>query len=357
MFTDNKNFYPTPKNLIARMIGKINRNVRTVLEPSAGKGDIIEALKAHYYHAYPDIMACEIDPNLQAVLRDKKINIIDTDFLAYTGPDKFDLIIANPPFDEGAKHLLKAMDIMYRGQIIFLLNAETLRNPFTNERKLLVRRLEEAGASIEYIKSAFVDAERTTEVEVALVNITIDRKVEEDLFAGATDWAADSYETIEDKYDVSNGREVAELVADYNETIRVGTDVILTYFRNYRRIGGFISMLDADQAKYSHYSSGDLTEKMQKALNELLRSVRKSFWRKTLSIDAVRSRLTKKKQSEFEHMLATQSHMDFTESNIYQFITNLVDGWEKTFTDALLDVFDMFTIRHCYHGKLHEKNI
>lgn len=357
MFEHNKNFYPTPITLINRMLDKIEGYPSKILEPSAGKGDIIQALKDHFYRRSNwELSAIEIDPELQACLRGKGIPLLDTNFLAYTGPDKFDLIIANPPFDEGDKHLLKAIDIVYRGQIIFLLNAETIRNPCNNSRKLLVRRLDELGASIEFIAKAFIDAERKTFVEVALINIKIDRKVEDDLFAGVADLTNDPREVFNEKQEVSTGRTIEELVAEYNEIINSGTETILGYFRNYRKIGNYLKLNDIDN-KHRSYDSNDLTTLMQNALNDLLKTVRTAFWRRTLDLKEVKSRLTKKKQEEFEEGLKLHQNMDFTEGNIRQFVINLVGGFEKTFTEALLDIFDMFTVRHCYERGIHEKNI
>jgi len=297
MFKDNKNFYPTPPRLISKMLAKVQGHPRRVLEPSAGKGDLVDAIKQKYtsYHGTgcPDISAMEIDAELQVCLRGKGIKLVDTDFLAFTGPDKYDLIIANPPFVNGDLHLLKAIDIMYRGQIVFLLNAETVRNPFTNTRKLLMRRLDELGASVEFIPNAFVDAERQTYVEVALIYIKIDRKVEVDLFADATDWSPDATEEFAEKHEVSTGRTIEELVAEYNEIIQAGTDTIVHYYRNYRKVGGFLKLNDHDN-KLRSYEAKDLTGLMQADLNDLLHSVRTSFWRKTLDLKEVRTRLTKK---------------------------------------------------------------
>lgn len=46
MFTDNKDFYPTPQNLIDKMFDGLDwKMIHTILEPSAGKGNIVEALK------------------------------------------------------------------------------------------------------------------------------------------------------------------------------------------------------------------------------------------------------------------------------------------------------------------------
>lgn len=354
---DNPTFFPTSPRLAARMIDKIVGHPGKVLEPSAGKGDLIESLIGREYHRLPDVSAIEIDPELQATLRGKRMKLIDTDFLTYSGPDKFDLIIANPPFDEGDKHLLKAIDILYRGQIIFLLNAETIRNPFTNSRKILARKLDELGAEIEFIKNGFVDAERKTDVEVALVNIIIDRQIEDDLFAGVDETRYQETHSISDKHEVSTGRTIAELVASYNETVQLGTETILAFYRNYRKIGKYLSL--NDEGKNDHcYTSTDLTTKVQVQVNALLTSVRTAYWRQTLNLPEVSKRMTKKKGEEFEHAIAERCHMDFTENNIRQFVLNLIGGYEQTMIDAVLDIFDMFTDRHSWHrNNVNEKNI
>lgn len=358
----NKNFYPTPLPLATKMVGKIKKRPSKVLEPSAGKGDLIESLEQRWKHSHGgslDISAIEIDPTLQATLRGKNIRLIDTDFLSYAGADQFDLIIANPPFDAGDKHLLKALDIMYRGQIIFLLNAETLRNPHTNERKLLVRRLDEAGAEIEYIQNAFVNAERRTGVEVALVSVVVDRKVEDDLFADCDDHATRCYETVQEKHEVSTGRSIEELVLDYNETVRICTETILGYFRNSRKVGKYMGLTVGDKEdSQSFHGKETLTERMQVAVNRMLRSVRTDFWRSTLELKDFREKLTVAKRRQFEDALTVNCYMDFTEANIRQFMLNLIGSYEQTLTEAVLDLFDMFTVRHCWDGEnLHEKNI
>jgi len=46
MFNENKDFYPTPNKLIRKMLSYIDfKRIRTVLEPSAGKGDLVEGIK------------------------------------------------------------------------------------------------------------------------------------------------------------------------------------------------------------------------------------------------------------------------------------------------------------------------
>jgi hypothetical protein len=364
---DKKGQYATPKKLIDKMIAKVkgdeHGHVHKVLDPSAGKGDICEALHStHDYHfhseRFRDISAIEIDRDLQATLRGKGIKVIDSDFLLFSGPDKFDLIIANPPFEAGDLHLLKAIDILYRGEIVFLLNAETIKNPYTVSRKELAKKLKELKAEVEFIPNAFTDAERKTDVEVALVYIRVERRVEDDLFQDATDKAVDPKPGIEMNYEVSTKHHVEELVAEYQQVIRLGTETILGYFRHFKKVGRYIGL--NKEASKDHYREEDpdsLTFKMQETLNDLLTCARADFWTRTMELREVKQRMTSKRRKEFQDYLTKHCEMDFTEFNIRQFIINLIDGFEKTLTDAVLEIFDKFTVAHCYSSGLYDDNI
>ncbi len=353
----NKNFYPTPASLISRMLAKIKKTPTKILEPSAGTGNIIDRINKSYYNNRFDISAIEIDEDLQATLKGKGIKVIDSDFLTFGAPDKFDLIIANPPFDRGADHLLKAIDIMFRGEIIFLLNAETIKNPHSLKRKELIRKLDGLGATIDYHQGEFVRAERKTSVEVALIYININNTIEEKLFNGITDGGGKEAPEHKEQYDLTTGKDIPELVAEYNKIITVGTESIINFFKNYRTIGKYLSLNDAGGKDAPYRSSSDLTSQMQDTLNQLLVTVRTDYWRRTLELKEVRRRLTEKKNKEFEETLKQRCNMDFTENNIRQFVLNLIEGHTKTLTEATLDIFDLFTRRHCFEETIHEKNV
>jgi len=317
------------------MLAKVKGHPDKILEPSAGSGNIVEAM-LDYSHGYgrADISVIENDPDLQAVLRGKRFKLIDSDFLAFSGQDKFDLIIANAPFDEGEKHLSKAIDIMYRGQIVFLLNAETIRNPHTYFKRELVKKLTELNADIEYISDAFVDAERPTKVEVALIYINIERKVEDDLFADCTDQAHYSKPDLQENYEVTTKNTIEDLVAEYDQIIRIGTETIIGYYRNYKKIGGYIA-LDREVDKYSS-RSGDMTGQMQEKLNVLLKRVREDFWRRILDLEEVRKRMTIKRRNEFEEQLKLHCRMNFTAANIRQFVLNFISTYEESLIAAVM---------------------
>ena len=356
----NSTFYPTPKHLISKMMSKIqNKEARTYLDPSAGKGDIIEYLQEVYRYKTEKLDAIEIDETLQATLRGKNINVIDSNFLAFAGADKYDVIIANPPFDEGDKHLLKAIDIMYCGEIIFLLNAETLKNPYTNIRKLLVKELDRLHADIEYIQNAFLDAERKTPIEIALVYIKIERQVEDDLFAGTDDQATNTQENIDTDNEVQTLNNIKNMVDDFNRVVRVGTETLVSYYQNYNHISKYIKITN-EKGKDDTYYEDDvtLTRIMQNKLNQFLQEVRKSYWTNVLQLDDVKKRLTSEKSDLFYHQLQKYAYMDFTEHNIRAFILNIINGYEQTLIDAVLTLFDTMTLKHSWHDdNPNEENI
>jgi len=95
---------------------------------------------------------------------------------------------------------------------------------------------------------------------------------------------------------------------------------------------------------------------MQEDLNDLLRKVRINFWRKSLDLGEVKNRLTNKKRDEFEEQLKKNYNMDFTEKNIRAFVLNLIGGYEKTLTEAVLEIFELFSRKHSWEDE-HSENI
>lgn len=157
-------FYPTPPSLIEKMLSGLDlRTIQYILEPSAGKGNIIKGILDKHNMLYSwdrgkiNIDCIEIDKNLQSILRqmsadeeNNNIHLVWDNFLTYNPYKKYDLIIMNPPFNGGERHLLKALDIQRNGgSIICILNAETINNPCNANRQDLVRQLDKYNASIE----------------------------------------------------------------------------------------------------------------------------------------------------------------------------------------------------------------
>ena len=83
----------------------------------------------------------------------------------------------NPPFSDGDKHLLKAIDLIQNGgRVICLLNSETLNNPYSNTRKDLLNQLQKYNAEITDLGQAFRYADRKTDINISMIDITVPYK-------------------------------------------------------------------------------------------------------------------------------------------------------------------------------------
>lgn len=176
MIYDADEFYPTPENLIAEMLQGINFDkINTILEPSAGKGDIIKYIRhrqGEYRRKEVSIDAVEVSGELRHILKGEKIRIVHDDFLTFHTLMKYDLVVMNPPFSNGDRHVLKALSLVRGGgHLVAVINAETLRNPYTNTRKQLAATLAELKARIVFKQNAFASAEHKTGVEIAIIAV------------------------------------------------------------------------------------------------------------------------------------------------------------------------------------------
>lgn len=87
------------------------------LEPSAGSGNIAEAMQAR---TTEKVMCVELNPKSATILRSKGFDVREADFLNIGLEPKFDRIVMNPPFtnDQDIKHVLKAYDLLVAGGVL-----------------------------------------------------------------------------------------------------------------------------------------------------------------------------------------------------------------------------------------------
>ncbi len=107
-------FFPTPPELIGRMLelAQIEPGMK-VLEPSAGKGDIAEALEAEG----ASVVCCERNYNLIEILCAKGLVANRGDFMEQQAIPNYDRVVMNPPFEHGqdADHVRHAFTFLKPG--------------------------------------------------------------------------------------------------------------------------------------------------------------------------------------------------------------------------------------------------
>ena len=171
IFTNNADFYPTPDEVINTMMMGENFISKTILEPSAGKGNIVDWLKKN---GAGKVIACEKDTNIKKLLNGK-CDIIADDFLSVSSEQisHVDYIVMNPPFSEGAKHILHSFEIAPAGcTIIALCNSSSLNKGWEHDatKEKLIETVKLYGCE-EFLGDVFSCAERQTKVNVSMVKL------------------------------------------------------------------------------------------------------------------------------------------------------------------------------------------
>lgn len=107
-------FFPTPRASIDDMLDRADiQPGHDVLEPSAGKGDILDAIRERH----PDAKTHAIEPvsSLRDIISMKGHNLVDHDVMGHSG--QYDRAVMNPPFENGQDidHVRKVYDMIKPG--------------------------------------------------------------------------------------------------------------------------------------------------------------------------------------------------------------------------------------------------
>ena len=337
----NQNFFPTPRQVIVRMVSQLNAGTNryasqfTFLDPSAGKGDILDYLKEMKFIDTKRLLAIEIEPELKSILAAKGYTLIEDDFLDYAGGYHHNVILMNPPFDNGIKHLFHAWKVLPAGgELVCLLNATAVTND--NASSNVLRNLIEDYGRFENIGQPFKQAERKTAVEVVMIYLQ-KPKAEQTVNFDGSRWERDTAVSEGGEYEANHPapRAMAEsLVAQY----KAARDAIMEREELQKKMLFYLKPI----------ASESRTDKLlpKAGINEQLHTLRDMFWSYVFERTDVGRKAPTHFREKFDQFRAEQSNMAFTVSNIYAmfelFAANANDLMEK----AIIDVFDQATRYH-----------
>lgn len=356
---DNYDFYPTPENLIDKMIEFADLKDGTViLEPSAGSGNIVtrlyeKAKKVQYqrylYEVKIDVDCIEVDPRLQHILRGSGYRVIFDDFLRFHTFKKYDTIIMNPPFSNGDEHLLHALEMQKDGgKVICLLNAETIRNPYTNRRKVLLQQLNKYGAQIEYLLGAFEHAERKTAVEVALVYVNIPKPKRDSYFFNSLKKAKEEQEAKNaEPKEIVAGDYIQQAIDLYNFEV----EATLNLIEEYQAMKPYILQ---DMSDDNPYNAPIVELTIDRSHNKLdrglyMKRVRAKYWRALFSNKQFTENLTSNLQKQYQDMVSDMADYDFCLFNIKQVQEKMKSEMMQGLEETIMSLFDKLSSEHSWY--------
>lgn len=379
-------FYPTPMSLAEKMLDGINMDmVKSVLEPSAGKGDLAKFISEKLYttgRGYrriyddhdrraaieeSDVDCIELDQNLRAILKDKGFRVVHDDFLTFRTYKRYDLILMNPPFDRGEEHLHKALSLLERngGTVVCILNADTIRNPYTTRRQLLNETIRQYEGTVTECGRAFAaaDAERRTDAEVVIVRVTIPApekhsNILDDMREAVDTARADEPDT---QYTaMTKGNYIDALIDRCEYEIACGVRLI-------DEMRDFTSMVCSsyqEEAKRSiAYSTMCLSFGLGKhedvTSNAYIRKVRRKYWSILFQQPQFLEQLTSNLRNELQSMVDKLADYDFSAYNIYTIAQRMLLQINGGIEETIMRQFDNWTRldwhenspnRHYYNG-------
>lgn len=366
-------FYPTPSSLAGQMAALVDWDkVETILEPSAGKGDLIEyAVRcaisrrwkrwSEYERREKFIQntdCIEIDENLRHILTGKGYRVVHDDFLTFESQKPYDLILMNPPFSNGDEHLLKALSLQKNrgGQIVCLLNAETIRNPYTNRRKLLKEQIAEYGATVRFVSGAFSKAQRKTDVEVAIVCFRIPAARRSSfIFDGLRRAQEEKTKNSAAPEAMVSGDWVDQMVAAFNMEAKAGVALMDEYNALAPYIMSGSGQYDKPLIKLEigeHTCDFAGTD----AVNSYLKMLRYKYWSGMMNRDELTSRMTEAMQKDYSNKVRELQNYDFTRVNVESVIREITGQLCRGVEDSIMALFEELSAEHAWFPEC-EKNI
>jgi hypothetical protein len=349
--SDALQFYPTPEIQAQKMAVKVPSSATTILDPQAGEGALLDAVKEKYTSrygggTYKKLFAIELNENRQHVLVGKQYKLIGEDFLKFNDSNyKFDCIIMNPPFKNGIDHFLHAWNFLApEGTIICLLNSTSVEKN-TQKGKLFQKILSDSKAAVETQANVFSNAARKTDVETVLIVAKKTSQIEDRYSFLEEQW---SQSLEQEKNDVANVNPnndsalvkynfIETIVARYNATKNAYADV----FESYRKMA-FLSPVSFD----------DKTIKAPANYHSFVEELQRKCWSEVFKETDLVNYMTQGMIEKFKELQESQGCREFTVNNIYKVLDIIMQNLKEIRESVVEEIFDYFT-KHYKENRSH----
>ena len=338
LFTENPDFYPTPKEVIDRMMMGENVIGKVILEPSAGSGNIVDWLKDQ---GAKEVIACENDEHCQKLLADK-CRIIADDFLTVTSDmvSHVDMIVMNPPFSKGAEHILHAFEIAPAGcTIIALCNYDSVNPHHYYSRNRELFDVIELSGFTENLGDVFSHAERSTDVNIALVKLFKE---------GVGDNEFDGYMFDQTDTDALNANEteglvqynvIRELVNRYVSAVKMFDDVMSAAKKINETAKATDEQYDNPPIEFRAVSTHD-NRTVTVSREEYKKQLKKYYWAVIFQKMRMKKYETQSLREQMNRFIEKQENVPFTMANVYKVLDMIIQTHGQRMHKALIESFE-----------------
>ncbi|WP_159467970.1 DUF4942 domain-containing protein [Dyadobacter sp. 3J3] len=328
-------FYPTNKAAWEAMNADCYGKV--VLDPSAGKGDLLNyAADA----GASNTLAIEKHPQLRT-LAGVKHSVIGSDWFQTSNEQisHVQMILMNPPFSNADKHILHAWKIAPEGcEIIAQCNYKTIHNPYSTYRSELSMLIKNYG-SAENKGSMYTEAEKTTDVEVAIIHLFKPMT--------ATNPDFDGFYFDMPELNQSDGlikyNEIQALVNNYSGALRC--------FDKFSDIGAELNQIckQMDFGQYGGFNfkmsgNDDVRDGEIRDKNTFARQLQKQCWKNVFKKFNLEKYMTKGVLADVNKFVESRFNYPFTMKNIFRMVEIIVGTSDNNMQKAIIEAVDRFTM-------------
>lgn len=334
----DKNFYPTPVHVIEQMVSDFDLFDKTILEPSAGSGNIVDYCK----NAGAKVIACEKHPDLREIVK-SKCPVIGEDFLKIRSEDisHINMIIMNPPFSNDERHILHAWEIAPEGcEIISLFNWQTYHNSYSSDRREFKRLIENYGEAIN-LGDVFTDAERKTGIDIGMIKLfrpIVSKEFDYDGFFFTPD--EDTNATGLMPYN-----EIRAIVNTYVAAVNCFDEVEAISDKMTSLLNGIKASVGSVGFK-PNYSQDDMIYDK----NSFSKMLQIKCWKDIFDRMNIGKYVTKGVMEDINKFTKSRSNYPFTMRNIYRMLDIIVGTRGETMKRAIVDAVDKFT-KHTHENR------
>lgn len=352
-----KEFYPTPARLAFRVWkpflykkkGRshlIDREIGYhVADLSAGVGNLLlpvnleRSYRSNNYRNLDSLTLIEIDPELHTLLVEKNKEAILGDSLNMDFSNRyFNLIVINPPFSNGDEHCLKAWEILSEGDLVCILNQDTIINPYTARRKLLTEIIRRHG-TVEFVEAPFYNAERTTGVDVAIVRLKKKERAKTFNF---------TFESSNEEYHTTNGIESslddslqrASAITAKVRQVNKAVEAFKEFLTAFNKVDFYLMGISNIHDMTNKFEDIDFKDKGISSFQNFCKRTKLAAWNNIFNLPMFTRLLTNGIREEFDITCAKMGSADFTEENVMNFFRMIFENHSAIMDKAVLDVFD-----------------
>jgi len=331
----NKDFYPTPEHVLDSM--GIDCNNKIVLEPSAGKGDIVDYIKKH---GAKKVIACEDNEDLFNIVKEK-CGMLKRDFLQVTADEvsHIDMIVMNPPFSNGVEHLLHAWEIAPGNcEIISLINTSIYNDGYYKKRQQFNKLVRDYGTT-EDLGDCFGNAERKTNVEISLIKLykpSVGEKEFEGFFI-----EEDEVERQENGMMPYNG--VRDVVQRYINSVKC--------FDEHAIIANKMSEL-TQPFQLGTFTFSISYDKSVTSKEDFKKALQKNAWKYLFAQFKLNKYVTSGLMRDINAFVEKQTQIPFTMRNIYKMFEIIIGTQDNAFKNSLIEAIDYYT-KHTHENRFH----